>query len=82
MKTIDDWVNQAKEGLNKKILEDFKKLDEELIYDEIQFDLYDDRVSVDEQLEIIKQNKAFAYPPFLEWLFTLLSSVFRVILFV
>ena len=54
--------------VNNETKEDFKKLDEELIYDEMQFDLYDDRVSVDELLEIIKQNKVFAFPSFIEWL--------------
>lgn len=58
---MDDMYKQMKGKLIEVILEDFKELNENILYDDIQFDLYNDDITIDEQLKVIEKDFNIEY---------------------
>lgn len=58
---IDDMYSRVKEHLVEVIIDDFLDLNEGIIYDDIQFDLYNEDVTIDEQLDMLKSSFTIDY---------------------
>lgn len=58
---LDEVYEKVKKTVVKHTLESFKYLNETVIYDEIQFDLYNPEISTEEQIEMLKKDFSITF---------------------